>query len=61
VSTNAIDQFSHFYVNGDSGYPWLRCDRCDRSVHCIEAGDTLPDLLLAASMHRCAAEREVSE
>lgn len=48
----------HFYVNGDDGYKWLTCDRCEEPLMEIDAGTWLIEMVNAVNGHECAAKGE---
>ncbi|MFI6889157.1 hypothetical protein [Streptosporangium canum] len=43
------------YVNGDSGYPWLTCGGCEKSLLQVQAGTSLAEMNAAEWAHKCAA------
>ena len=40
------------YANGDDGYLWLTCDRCETSLMEIDAGTFLDEMVDAVTKHR---------
>lgn len=49
---------SAIYLNGDDGYLWLYCENCDLRLTCLEAGDTMQELIDKAYSHECADEND---